>query len=200
MSGVPPRAQARAQAGKDLPLTLRGPEAGGPWGRIRLEVSGPGSGEGAVDGWLLAGGGGAAGSVHPGPPAGGHPRWLAAPPAWPGSAPDEAPGAPRGDAAAFGQAREDVLLAACYAAGLAAAERAGVRRLGVASLGAATDRPFPADRAARVALGHAVGHFARRPAPEHPAEVVFFLSEEEAGVYRHLIQTRSRWAAGRRRA
>ena len=199
MSEVTPRAQARAQPGRDVPLTLRGPEAGGPWGRIELVVGGAGAA--SVDGWLLADPeGGAAGSVRPDPAAAGPPRWLASPPAWPGSVPDEAPGAPRGDAAAFGQAREDVLLAACYAAGLAAAERAGVERLGIASLGAATGRPFPVDRAARVALGHAVGHFARRPAPEHPAAVVFFLSEEEAAVYRHLIRTRSEWAAGRRRA
>ena len=94
-----------------------------------------------------------------------------------------------------------MLLAACYAGALAAAEAAGVRRLGFASLGSAdAEAPFPAERAAKIALGHAAGHFARRPPPAHPAAVVFLLTEEEAAVYRHLIDTRTVWAAGRRRA
>ena len=185
-------------AAGDVPLPLRGGELGGPWARLELRLGDPT--RFGVDGLLLADpAGGSPGSVRPGPPGPGVPRLLATPPAWPGDATDEAPGAPRGNAAAFGQAREDVLLAACYAAGLAAAERARWRVLGIASLGAAA-HPFPVERAAKIALGHAVGHLARRPPPAFPERIVFFVSEDEAAVHRHLIETRADWAAGRRRA
>ncbi len=193
-----------------MPLPLRGEERRGPWAQIGLFVHGPraggASGPPGIDGVVLADPAvGDPGSVREHARSSGFeagPRvFRASPPAWPGAAPDIAPGAPAGDAAAFGQAREDVLLAACYAGALAAAEAAGVRRLAFASLGVAhPDAPFPAERAGKIALGHAAGHFARRPPPTHPASVVFLVTEEEAAVYRHLIDTRTQWAAGRRRA
>ena len=191
-----------------MPLPLRGPQERGPWGCVALHVGGPFDPcerPPEVDGWLLAAPG-IRGSLPGSVKEDDGPREApfvarACPPAWPGSVPDEAAGAPAGDRAALGQAREDVLLASCYASGLALAERAGVACLGVASLGAADpDFPFPVERAAKIALGHAVGHLTRRPPPAHPQRVVFFVSEEEAAVYRQLIATRSEWAAGRRRA
>lgn len=188
----------------DVPLALRTDEGRGPWSKISFllddpRISSPGAGVEAT--LTLDPTPGTPGSVRVADDAAG-PPWviLACPPAWPGHAPDAAPGAPSGDAAAFGQAAEDILLASCYAAGLALAERLGVSTLFISSLGAAGEHPFPPERAAKIAMGHAVGHFARRPPPEFPAGVVFRLTAEEAAVYRDLVSTRAQWAAGRRRA
>ena len=196
--------------GGDIPLPLQGGSSGGPWAQIdllprgRMDPLDPASG---VDGIVLADttGGSAPGSVRVDDrtPAGSAGAWTAhaTPPVWPGEVPDQAPGAPSGDAAAFGQALEDVLLASCYAASLAAAERAGVACLAFASLGSEhAEGAFPMERAAKIALGHAVGHLARRPPPRCPAKVVFFVTPEEEAVYRRLVRTRAQWAAGRRRA
>ncbi|BAM04482.1 hypothetical protein [Phycisphaera mikurensis] len=186
-----------------LPLPLIAPERGGPWSRIGLHAAeGPARLETPLDAIVVADAGLAAGSTAaPEPGADGVLTIPVGPPRWTAVAPDAAPGAPRGDAAAFGQAHEDVLLASCYAAALAAAERLGLGHLGFTPLGRFhADAAFPPERAAKIALGHAVGHFARRPPPAFPRRATFLLADEaDARLHRALIRDRAAWAGGRRR-
>lgn len=211
----------------DLPLPLRTDSVRGPWARIdflrdgprKVASSDPVAASSVDDANALAFDAVVRADPTPGPPgsvrratredqldgpfSSAALQLLASPPAWPGQVPDLAPGAPGGDNAAFGQTAEDVQLAACYASALAMAERCGVGRLVFLALGRGqpgTAAGFPIERAAKIALGHAVGHFARRPPPDSPATVVFAVNDEEARVHRHLIETRAQWAAGRRRA
>ena len=129
-------------------------------------------------------------------------------PVWPAShAPDPAtgqasfamPGAPLGEAASLGYLREDTLLASCYLQCLQLAQQRGVRGLAFPAISTGVYR-FPKTRAAKIAFGHVFGHFAQRPAPDFPQKVLFVcFSDEDAAVYRGVIQTRADWMANRRR-
>ncbi|MEM8495090.1 MAG: macro domain-containing protein, partial [Planctomycetota bacterium] len=60
---------------------------------------------------------------------------------------------------------------------------------------------FPKPRAARIALGHVLGHFQQRPAPAYPEAAVFVcFNDEDAVVYREAIETRDAWMFTTRRA
>jgi len=129
-------------------------------------------------------------------------RWIihAVGPVWSGVADTGVPGAPGDETAALGYTLEDTQLASCYASALRLAAKAGAKRAGFPAVSTGGGR-FPKQRAARIAFGHVFGHFARRPAPDLPEEVVFVcVHEDDAAIYRETIETRAGWMLGRRRA
>jgi len=109
------------------------------------------------------------------------------------------PGAPRGEAAKLGYLHEDTLLASCYlnCLRLAAEHEAQAVAFPAISTGA---YGFPKTRAAKIAFGHVFGHFASRPAPAFPGRVWFVcVDDEDAAVYRDVIQNRAAWMTNRSR-
>ncbi len=114
-------------------------------------------------------------------------------PVWSGQADTGVPGAPGDDTAKLGYTLEDTLLAACYTNCLKCAVELGSEV--VAFPGVSTGAyGFPKARAARIALGHVLGHFQQRPAPKLPTRVVLVcFSEADAGVYREAVATRGAW-------
>jgi O-acetyl-ADP-ribose deacetylase (regulator of RNase III) len=109
------------------------------------------------------------------------------------------PGAPTGDAAALGYLREDTLLASCYLNGLRLAQQLGSEVVAFPAISTGV-YGFPKERAAKIAFGHVFGHFAQRPAPELPQRVLFCcFSEDDADVYREVIDRRAEWMTNRRR-
>jgi len=56
---------------------------------------------------------------------------------------------------------------------------------------------FPKDRAAKIAIAHALGHLGRH---DRPRRVVFCcFSQVDAELYRQLIDTRGKWLTSRKR-
>ncbi|MEM7627762.1 MAG: macro domain-containing protein [Planctomycetota bacterium] len=109
------------------------------------------------------------------------------------------PGAPVGEAAQLGYLHEDTLLASCYLQCLRLAVELGSRVVAFPAISTGVFR-FPKERAAKIAFGHVFGHFAQRPAPELPHKVLFVcFNEEDAEVYRDVIQSRAEWMTNRRR-
>ncbi|MEM9418640.1 MAG: macro domain-containing protein [Planctomycetota bacterium] len=125
-------------------------------------------------------------------------------PVWNDAGSDEAaayamPGAPLGEAAQLGYLHEDTLLASCYLNCLRLAVQHEAKVVAFPAISTGIYR-FPKERAAKIAFGHVFGHFAARPAPEFPHKVLFVcFSEEDAAVYREVIQCRADWMTNRRR-
>ncbi len=121
-------------------------------------------------------------------------------PVWSGVADTGVPGAPGDETAALGYTLEDMQLASCYVSVLRLAVESGAKVVGFPAIGTGAYQ-FPKERAARIALGHVFGHFAQRPTPSLPERVVFVcFSEEDAALYRTVIETRADWMLGRGRA
>ncbi len=121
-------------------------------------------------------------------------------PVWSGQRDTGVPGAPGDDTAKLGYTLEDTLLAACYTNCLKLAQQLGS---GVVAFPAISTGVygFPKPRAARIAIGHVLGHFQQRPAPELPRRVVFAcFSDADADVYREALASRGQWMFGRSRA
>ena len=121
-------------------------------------------------------------------------------PVWSGVADTGVPGAPGDETAKLGYTLEDTQLAGCYASCLRLAEETEAAAVGFPAISTGA-YGFPPERAARIAFGHVFGHFSRRPAPVFPGHVVFVcFDEEDAEVYRDVIETRAEWMLGRARA
>lgn len=103
----------------------------------------------------------------------------------------------RNDAnAKLGDLREDVLLASCYQRSLDLAAAHGCRVVAFPAISTGVYR-FPRDRAAKIALGHVLGHLSTH---DLPATVAFFcFSQADADVYQHTLDTRRDWMFNRRR-
>lgn len=109
------------------------------------------------------------------------------------------PGAPLGDAAKLGYLYEDTLLASCYLNVLRLAVQHESKVVAFPAISTGVYR-FPKERAAKIAFGHVFGHFASRPAPEFPRKVLFVcFNDEDAAVYREVIQNRADWMTNRSR-
>lgn len=109
------------------------------------------------------------------------------------------PGAPLGEAAQLGYLHEDTLLASCYLNCLRLAVRHETKVLAFPAISTGVYR-FPKARAAKIAFGHVFGHFAQRPAPALPEKVLFVcFNQQDAAIYRDVIQHRADWMTNRRR-
>lgn len=94
---------------------------------------------------------------------------------------------------------EDVLLASCYTQCLALGVTHAIETIAFPAISTGV-YGFPRWRAARIALGHALGHLAQRPAPQHPQRIVFMcFSDEDAAVYDEQWRTADDWMLNRRR-
>ena len=101
------------------------------------------------------------------------------------------------DAAKLGDTREDVLLASCYQQCLDLAAKNAIRHLAFPAISTGVYH-FPKPRAAKIALGHVLGHLGRNTLP---ARVVFCcFADADAAVYRETIDTRDQWMFNRKRA
>lgn len=96
----------------------------------------------------------------------------------------------------LGYTREDVLLASCYQRSLEAARDLGARSVAFPAISTGA-YGFPRERASRIAVGHVIGFLRTEQTPE---KVVFCcFSEDDAGVYRHTIDTCETWMFNRKR-
>ncbi len=120
-------------------------------------------------------------------------------PVWSGQRDTGVPGAPGDDTAKLGYTLEDTLLASCYTNVLKAAEQLESEAVAIPAVSTGV-YGFPKPRAAKIALGHVLGHFQQRPAPAFPKRVVFVcFSDADAEVYRQAIDTRDAWMFTQRR-
>ncbi|MEM8784060.1 MAG: macro domain-containing protein [Planctomycetota bacterium] len=121
-------------------------------------------------------------------------------PVWSGQRDIGVPGAPGDDSAKLGYTYEDTMLASCYTRCLQLATQLQSHAIAFPAISTGV-YGFPKPRAARIALGHVLGHFQQRPAPTHPINAVFVcFSEQDAAVYREAIETRDAWMFTSRRA
>lgn len=117
-------------------------------------------------------------------------------PVWPNQQDTGVPGAPGDDTAKLGYTMEDNLLASCYMQTLTLATQHKATHLAIPAISTGVYR-FPKPRAARIAFGHVHGHLLRNPSP---ARVTFVCStDEDAAVYRDVIQSRGQWMVSRSR-
>ncbi|MEM9790308.1 MAG: macro domain-containing protein [Planctomycetota bacterium] len=101
-----------------------------------------------------------------------------------------------GEAQSLGNTHEDVLLANCYVQSLRLAAQVGSVGVAFPAISTGVYR-FPKDRAAKIAIGHVLGHLGQHDLPQR---VVFCcLLEDDAALYRTLIETRGKWLTSRRR-
>lgn len=109
-------------------------------------------------------------------------------PVWHAGDPDQA--------TKLGDLHEDVLLASCYHQALELAASHDVKTLAFPAISTGIYH-FPKQRAARIAFGHVHGFLMRH---EHPENVIFCcFSDEDADVYRQVIDTRNDWMFNRKR-
>lgn len=101
-----------------------------------------------------------------------------------------------GEAAKLGDTREDVLLASCYMNCLRLATEAACRSVAFPAISTGVYR-FPKERAAKIAVGHVLGYLKEQATPERVIFCCF--SEQDAEIYRRVIETREQWMAARTR-
>jgi len=109
-------------------------------------------------------------------------------PVWHSGDPDQA--------TKLGDLHEDVLLASCYQQSFALAREHSLGTLAFPAISTGVFG-FPKTRAARIALGHAMGWLLRETLPH---TVVFCcFSEADADIYRDTLEQREQWLTTRRR-
>jgi len=96
----------------------------------------------------------------------------------------------------LGNRQEDVLLASCYHESLKLAAKHDVTTIAFPAISTGV-YGFPKERAAKIAFGHVHGFLRDRELPQRVTLCCF--SEEDAAIYRKLIQTRHDWMFTRRR-
>lgn len=96
----------------------------------------------------------------------------------------------------LGYRREDVLLASCYTQCLNLASEHGCQTLAFPAISTGVYH-FPKDRAAKIALGHTLGHLQQHDLPQHVTFCCF--SDEDAAVYREVLEHRADWMFARKR-
>lgn len=101
------------------------------------------------------------------------------------------------ESAKLGEVREDVLLASCYMNCLRLATGAACGSIAFPAISTGVYR-FPKERAAKIAVGHVLGYLKAEATPERVIFCCF--NDADAGVYRHVIETREQWMAARTRA
>ncbi|MEX1016328.1 MAG: macro domain-containing protein [Phycisphaeraceae bacterium] len=104
---------------------------------------------------------------------------------------------PAGEQQKLGDTREDVLLASCYTRSLELAREHHCQSLAFPAISTGVYR-FPKNRAARIALGHVLGHLQQHPLPAHVTFCCF--SDADADLYHHTLNTRAQWMFNRKRA
>lgn len=100
------------------------------------------------------------------------------------------------EAMKFGNIREDVLLASCYQRCLDLAAEHAIKTLAFPAISTGVYH-FPKQRAARIAVGHALGFLSRSELPAHITFCCF--AEADAAVYHEVIDTRDDWMFNRKR-
>ena len=102
-----------------------------------------------------------------------------------------------GDAGAkLGDCREDVLLASCYTRSLELAAEHDVETIAFPAISTGV-YGFPKQRAAKIAFGHVSGWLMQNDSPRRVTFCCF--AEDDADVYRHVIETRAQWMYNRKR-
>ncbi|MEO0588608.1 MAG: macro domain-containing protein [Planctomycetota bacterium] len=101
-----------------------------------------------------------------------------------------------GERQSLGNTHEDVLLASCYVRSMLLAEEAGAEVIAFPAISTGV-YGFPKDRAAKIAIGHVLGHLGQHALPERVVFCCF--SEDDASMYRQLIEGRGGWLTSRRR-
>ena len=99
--------------------------------------------------------------------------------------------------AKLGDTREDVLLASCYTRSLELAREHGCSSIAFPAISTGVYH-FPKDRAARIALGHVLGHLQQHEMPKRVILCCF--SDDDAAIYRQTLNTRDEWMFNRKRA
>ena len=100
------------------------------------------------------------------------------------------------ESAKLGETREDVLLASCYTRSLALAAEHGCESVAFPAISTGVYR-FPKDRAAKIAFAHVAHHLQGH---ELPRRVIFCcFSDDDAAIYRQVIDTRGQWMYTRKR-
>lgn len=96
----------------------------------------------------------------------------------------------------LGYTHEDVLLASCYTRSLELATQHHCRSVAFPAISTGVYR-FPRPRAAKIAVGHAIGHLQQHAAP---GKVIFCcFNEDDAAVYRDTLATLNQWMFNRKR-
>lgn len=95
-----------------------------------------------------------------------------------------------GGGAKLGDTHEDILLASCYVKSLQLATEHGCRVLAFPAISTGV-YGFPKERAAKIAFGHVSGYLGEHDRPERIIFCCF--SEEDAAIYRRVIETREAW-------
>ena len=91
---------------------------------------------------------------------------------------------------------EDVLLASCYHQSLNLAKEHGLKTMAFPSISTGVYN-FPIERAARIAFGHVLDFLTQYDCPEQVTFCCF--SDEDAAVYRQVIDTKDTWMYNRKR-
>lgn len=101
------------------------------------------------------------------------------------------------EATRLGDLQEDVLLGSCYTRCLELAVEHRIQSVAFPAISTGV-YGFPKRRAARIALGHVMGHLMKH---DLPLGVLFCcFSDADALVYREALDTRSQWMFSRKRA
>jgi O-acetyl-ADP-ribose deacetylase (regulator of RNase III) len=100
------------------------------------------------------------------------------------------------ESASLSNTHEDVLLASCYHQCMTLALGHHIKTLAFPAISTGVYH-FPKERAAKIAFGHVLDFLSHHA---HPQEVTFCcLSQDDAAVYQHIIDTRNQWMYSRKR-
>lgn len=97
----------------------------------------------------------------------------------------------------LGYLHEDVLLASCYTQSLTLATEHACKTVAFPAISTGV-YGFPKERAAKIAFGHIQGHLRLHALPE--TVIVCCFAEDDAQVYRNVIDNRANWMYNRKRA
>lgn len=117
-------------------------------------------------------------------------------PVWSGEEASVGPGEAHPGVAKIGGRHEDVLLASCYVTCLKLCVEHGIDAVAFPGISTGV-YGFPKERAARVALGHVLGHLRGQATPRRVCFCCF--SDADAATYRDLLTRRGDWLTARKR-
>ena len=106
------------------------------------------------------------------------------------------PGAPGGEDAKLGYTREDTLLASCYTRSLDLVVEHGIESVAFPAISTGV-YGFPKERAAKIALGHGLGHLMKHDLPRRLVFCCF--SDADSALYRDVLAARDGWMFNRKR-
>lgn len=100
------------------------------------------------------------------------------------------------ESASLANTHEDVLLASCYHQCLTLAHENHILTMAFPAISTGVYH-FPKERAAKIAFGHVLDFLTHHGCPQQVMFCCF--SQDDAAVYRHVIETRNDWMANRKR-